>query len=111
MGDLGGDGSMGRYCGSSSVALGPLLRGRRCRRRAGARRGGTQWGGALRGAALPTPVRSPRIECRMEARIAFVSGLAILPSFCLLFSPLFLLFSLYSKVRVLITCLNTNFVD
>jgi hypothetical protein len=46
-GTLGSDGSIGRYCGGGVAALGPLLRGRRCRRRAGA-----QCGGALRGGTL-----------------------------------------------------------
>jgi hypothetical protein len=46
-GDLGGDGSIGRYCGGGVAGLGPLLRGRRHRRCAGAQRGGTQLGGAL----------------------------------------------------------------
>jgi hypothetical protein len=102
---------MGQYYGGSVVALGLLLYGRRCRRRAGAQRGGTQWGGALRGATLLTLVMSHRIKCRMEARITFVSGSVILPSSSLLFSSLFLLFGLYSKVRTLIPCLEINFVD
>jgi hypothetical protein len=56
-GDLGGDSSMGRYCGAGVAALCPLLRGRRCRGRAGA-----QCGGALHGGVLPFLARSRQIK-------------------------------------------------
>jgi hypothetical protein len=43
-GDLGGDGSMGQYCGGSVAALGLLLQGRRRHRREGAWHGGALCG-------------------------------------------------------------------
>jgi hypothetical protein len=80
-GALGGDGSMGRYCGGGVTALGPLLRVRRRRQRARAWRGETQRGGALRGGTLRFPARSRQIKWRIEAKIALVRGSVILTEF------------------------------
>jgi hypothetical protein len=86
--DLGGDNSIGRYCGGGVVTLGPLLRGHQHHRRAGARCRGAQRRGDLCGGTLPFMAKSRQIKCRMETRMELVSGLAILPLSSSLFLPL-----------------------